>query len=189
MTAAPTTEPTTIIAGDTLKWSRTDLSSQYPAPAWTLSYALRGPSRIDLTAAPDGERAHQVTVPAADTAAYTPGEYTWAAFVTNAATAERYQVDTGRVIIAPNLAADTAVPYDGRSYSRRMLDAIESVLLNRASEDANELTINGKRLVRMTPAELLTLRDKFRLQAANERKAERLRKGLSSGNRILLRFK
>ena len=187
MKAAPTTEPTTIIAGDTLKWRRTDLSALYPAPAWTLSYTLRGPSRIDLTAAQDAE-AHQVTVPAAETATYAPGEYTWAAFVTNAATAERYQVETGRLTIAPNLAADLPA-FEGRSYARRMLGAIESVLLNRASEDANELTINGKRLVRIPPAELLTLRDKFRLEVANERKAERLRKGLSSGNRILLRFK
>ena len=188
MNDQPTTEPTRLTAGDTWEWSRTDLAlSRFPAPTWALSYALRGPSQINITATPS-DQAFTVTVPAETSAVYKAGDYEWAAYVTNSTTSERYQVATGHLTIAPNLAGDLPT-FDGRSYAKRMLDAIEATILGRATEDANELAINGKKIVRMTPAELITLRDKFRFEYANERKAERIRKGLSSGNRVLVRFK
>jgi hypothetical protein len=81
----PTTEPTRLTAGDTWKWSRTDLTSRFPAPAWALSYALRGPSQIDITATPL-DAAFSVTVPAATTATHTPGDYAFSAFVSNLGT-------------------------------------------------------------------------------------------------------
>ena len=48
----PTTEPTSIIAGDTLAWTKS--LADYEASLWTLTYYLRGPSAQTITATTSG---------------------------------------------------------------------------------------------------------------------------------------
>ena len=51
-----TYEPKILVAGDTLKWKRKDLSSDYPTPSWALTYEAGGPSTvtISITTGQDG---------------------------------------------------------------------------------------------------------------------------------------
>lgn len=180
----PTTEPSKIIAGDTLKWNRQDLSSHYPASLWTLTYALRGPEKIDITAVADGDF-FSVVVAASVTADYKPGSYSWSAYVTSGI--ERYQIDKGTLEICPDLATMPGA-YDGRSHAKKVLDSIEAVLENRATKDSEEIEIAGRKITRMPVEDLLKFRDQYKAEYENELTEEKIANGENTGNQVKARF-
>ena len=101
--AIPTIEPVSFVAGDTVTWTKA--FPDYPAPTWTLTYALRlaqGAGKVDVTATQDGT-GFSVTLAATVTALMTAGQWAWAGYVTQGA--ERHQVATGLVTVEPNFAA------------------------------------------------------------------------------------
>ena len=178
MTAAvPTSEPTSLRAGDTWAWTRT--LADYPASAWTLTYYFRNAAaHFDVVATADGDD-FAVAVAKATTATLVPGDYDWTAFVSSVT--ERYQVGTGRTAVLPDIS--NAYPHDGRSFARRMLDAIELALESRATSDQLDLinaTLENRSIAR-DKAGLMTLRREFQAEVAREDRAAR---GARS-NRIL----
>ena len=179
----PTTEPTEIRAGDSVKWTRS--LSDYPASTWTLSYALRGPGEIDITASADGDD-HSVSELPATTAGWTEGIYNWVAKVTDGT--DTYTIDEGTVEILEDLAAVTGA-YDGRSHAKKVLDAIEAVIEGRASQDQMSYTIAGRSLARTPIPDLLKLRDRYRAEYAQEGRAEKAANSKGHAGRILARFK
>ena len=101
MADIPETEPTEIIAGDTLRWNKA--LADYPADdSWVLKYSLRGPSVIDITATASGAT-HAVSVAVTVTANYIAGDYTWVAKVTKAT--EAYTVGSGRTTVTQDVSA------------------------------------------------------------------------------------
>jgi hypothetical protein len=176
----PNTEPTQLRAGDTWAWTRS--LPDYPASAWTLTYHFRNStSYFDVVAAADGDD-YAVSVATATTSGHAPGWYDWIAFVADAD--ERYQVGSGRLEVLQDVAA--SVPYDGRSFARRMLDYIEAALENRASTDQLDL-VNATmdaRSIQRDRAGLLTLRSQFQNEVGRE---EQVRTGKYK-TRILARF-
>jgi GNAT superfamily N-acetyltransferase len=178
----PTTEPLTARAGDTWQWRRDDLSSDYPASAWTLKYYFRNAAGyFDVTAAADGDE-FAVSVAMATTAGYAVGHYDWFAVVESAT--ERFQVDAGRLQVLPNMA--TAAAYDGRGFARKMLDAIEAALLSRATADQLDMVATqlGDRSLTRDRASLIQLRSQFMAEAKREEAAQN---GTDS-RRMLVRF-
>lgn len=196
-TDIPQTEPGLIIAGDTLKWKRTDLSAHYPASAWTLSYNFvsRSPSGIiTITALADGNN-YSISVAKATTAAYVASDrrrgqsgYEWAAFVTKADTTERYQVDSGTMDVAANVATQIA-GWDSRSHVKAVLDAIEAVIAKRATQDQMGYTIAGRSLSKTPMTDLILLRDRYKSEYQKEIKAEKINNGEGTGGKVLVRFK
>ena len=185
----PTEEPAVIIAGDTLQWYRTDLPD-YPADdGWVLTYNLRGASVIDIVAITYQDKSFEVNVVAATTAAYTIGDYWWSAYCTHAGDSKRYQVDYGTLEIKADIAQVSTDPYDGRSDVKKTLDAVEAVLLGRASKDQMAYTIAGRSLSKTPIPDLLAFRDKFKIEFAIEEDKEKVRNGKSTGRRILMRTK
>lgn len=180
----PTTEPSSLRAGDTWQWRREDLAD-YPASAWTLVYYFRNASaHFDITASADGD-AYAVTVAKASSGK-APGWYDWIAVVSSAT--ERHEVDRGRLEILPDYA--TAAVLDGRSTARRILEAIDALILGRASADQVDTVAAalGDRSLARDRAMLLTYRDRFRAEVRREEDAERIRQGLGARNRVLTRF-
>jgi hypothetical protein len=189
LTDIPTTEPAEIIAGDTLKWTREDLATDYPLAGYSLTYALirTGGTPITITAS-EGADKYTVTVPAATTGAWTPGVYRWAAYITDTATSERAQVDSGTITVRANLASPAA-GYDPRSHARRVLDAIEGVLEGRASKAHLETTLADGRSVKNIPhADLIKARQTYVAEVKREERAERLANGERPRNRLLVRM-
>lgn len=175
-------EPLTVTRGDTITWTR-QLES-YPAnQAWILKYFLRGPAQIDITATASGAD-HLVNVTAATSATYVAGKYSWQARVEKGA--EKYTVDTGALEILPDLSS-VATTYDGRSVSRKMLDAVEAVLQNKASNDVLEYEIEGRKLRRYDFADLVALRDRLKAEVVAEERAAKIEAGLGNGFRIYTR--
>lgn len=154
----------------------------YLAPEWAVSLILRGPGQIDLAAsAGDGDN-HEFHATAATTTGWAPGRYQYA--IRASADGDVVTVETGEVQIAPDLASQGA-GFDGRDHVRRVLDAVEAVIENRATIDQQSYQINNRSLQRTPLTELLQLRATYRAQLAQQKRA---RKGGGLGPRYKVRF-
>ena len=189
MTATiPTKEPAQLRAGDTLKWRREDLQSDYPATGYTLKYVAKNAlGGFQITATADGS-AFSVTVPASTSAGYLPGVYEWSAWVETGA--EKYTVGGGHWTVLPDLRANDAdSPLDSRDHARRVLDAIEAVIEKRATKDQMSMTIAGRAVSRMEIGDLIKFRQHYRQEVAANEAAARIEAGLGSGGgRVQVRF-
>lgn len=183
MADIPTTEPATIVAGDTLKWKRS-LDDYKASDGWSLSYELvNSAGKYSISSSADGDD-HSVEVAAGTTANYAPGVYQWAAFVTKSG--ERYRVDYGTVEVVADF--QTVDSLDTRSHAKKTLDAIEAVLENRATKDQESYTINGRSLSRTPLDQLLAFRKQYRKDVAREAAAERRRNGKSARKTVKAKF-
>lgn len=180
--AIPSNEPLSLRVGDTWKWTRT--LADYPAPTWVLKYRFKNAtSYFEITAAASGTD-HAVTEAAATTAARTAGTYTWMAWV-EGGSSEKYTVDTGSITLDPDYRSGTAA-YDGRSHARKMLDAIEAWLESHDPAVA-EYEIAGRRMKYIPLAELVKLRNRYRLEVQAADNADAIAKGEGTGRKIQFR--
>lgn len=151
--------PASIKAG--LTFITQPIVSAHPAPDWALSALLRGPQSIDIDALVDGST-HYFRVDAAETAAWTPGNY-WYSVRATGPDGIVVEVESGEVAIKPDLAA-IQPGHDGRDHVRRTLEAIEAVLEKRATLDQERYKINNRELWRTPVADLLKLRDRYKAE-------------------------
>ena len=185
MVDVPTTEPAEVTAGDTIKWKKS--LSDYPASAgWTLSYVLiNSTNKIAMTSTADGDD-HLVSVAPAVSGAYTAGLYDWQAHVSDGT--DRYSVGIGTTTVLPDISA---VPtYDGRSYVKKALDAIEATLLKKATKDQQAMIMpyGGRRIDRYPIEDLLKWRDRLKAEYAQELRNDKLQQGIGGRRKILTRF-
>lgn len=178
--STPTTEPTTIVAGDTAKWLKT-LPDYSAADGWTLTYTLVSPAqRYTFTATASGAD-HLVTVAASTTALWVAATYTWRAQASKAG--EVYTVGSGQVVVQPTFSAAT----DARSSAQKGLDAIKAYLIDSNNWAAAHYEIAGRNLKRYTMAELLALESRFAAEVKREQDALAIGNGLSPSSRIYVR--
>lgn len=96
---------------------------------------------------------------------WAPGSYFWHELSELAG--DRRTLDSGQTQVLPDITA-VAAPFDARTYSRRMVDAIEATLEGRVTKDVESYQIRGRSLTKIPVAELIVLRDKFKLEARRE---------------------
>lgn len=193
MTDIPTSEPEKFAAGDYVQWKKLGAACVNPAgdaclasAGWELTYALvNSGGKIDITAVAATDD-FLITLAAAATALYSAGIYSWQAYVTK--TTERYLVDSGTIEISPNFAGKSAAGYDDRSHVKRVLDALEATLEQRASRDQSATVIGGEVVGKMPIQRLLEFRDKYKNYYEQEKRAERVKNGLGHDGNILVRF-
>lgn len=170
MTATiPSTEPDRVRAGETWQWRREDLIADYPATSWTLKYSLKNVTEhLEIVAVADGAQ-FAITVPVSTTKSVKAGNYRMVGYVEDAGATQRFGVFDEEIVIDPSFANAGVV--DDRSHARKVLEAIEAVIENRATKDQEEYQI-GHRMLKRTPlAEL----DKFRKQYQAQVRSEELR--------------
>lgn len=183
----PTREPTELVIGDRWMWKRSDLGSDYPPASYTLKYSLRLDSvgtEIEITATDSGTD-FLIEIASAVTAAYTAGSYRWQAYITRNSDAQRITLNSGTVDIKANR---DAVGTDPRGHARKVLDAIEAVIENRATQDQEEYSISNRSLRRTPIPDLLKLRTLYRQEVAAEEAAEKLAAGTGTARKIQVRF-
>lgn len=180
-------EPLELRAGDTIQWQRTDLVDRYPSDdGWNLKYHYSNKDHaftVTATATP-GAKTFDILISATDSAAYNPGVYTWVARVDKAQ--EEFTVDEYRAEVRPNLSSGS--PVDDRTHAEKVLSAIEAVIERRASIDQQNYTIGGRSLGRTPLADLIELRNTYRAEVDRLIREDKLRRGLSSGQKITTRF-
>lgn len=178
MLETPTTEPTRITAGDTVRWHKA--LPGYDASAWQLEYLFASTTAartVQATAAGDG---FDIRIPAAETALWPAGAYTWRARLRQGD--DVYTVAEGLCTVAPALAQGV----DARSPARRALDQVKEYLANPQSIACQSYTIRGRSLTQYSLPELWQHHDRLVQQVARE-EAQRTGKGL--GGRIYVGFK
>lgn len=178
-----TAEPQTIIAGDTAQW---EISvADYPATdGWTLVYTLiNKTSKITFNATAQGAD-YLVNLLPSTTAGYGAGAYSFQAAVEK--TGARHTVRTGDITIKPSFAGQTT--YDARSHARKVLDAIEAVIENRATKDQAEYAIGDRSLKRIPHADLYKLRSQYKALVAQEEMLDNRESGRPSRRRSLIRM-
>src|SRR6266540_4169192 len=189
----PLNEPEELRAGITWEWRREDLSADFPADGgWTLTYFFKKtgatPGNFSLVAVASG-KFFAVTETAANSAARVPGTYTWVGVVVKGA--ETRQIDEGRVTILPRY--DQAANLDDRSHERKVLEAIEAVIENRASATQREMVAYtiGSRSKQFDAAEskaaLLELHSKYKWLVANEDARARIAGGQPNPRSVRIR--
>jgi hypothetical protein len=183
VTDIPTIEPVVVTAGDTWKWKRS--LADYPASGgWSLRYVLASPTqRYTFDSSADGDD-HLVSRATGDTDDIVPGRYQWTAFARNGT--ERYQVGAGTLEVRPNV--EGARPWDARTHARKVLEAIEAVLEDRATKDQEEYTIGDRSLKRTPIKDLMVLRDTYRLEVQREEATAAMAAGLPNPRMAGIRF-
>jgi len=162
----PATEPTQIIAGDTLAWTKS-LADYSAADGWALSYVLLSSGKTPITISTTADGAdHAVSVAATVTAAYAPATYRWTSFVTK--TTERKTIESGTIEILPNPATQAST-YDPRTHAEKCLAAIEAVIEGRMADPIVEYQIQGRMAKKLPHGELVKLRAVYRAEVRRER--------------------
>lgn len=183
-----TTEPVKFTAGDRVAWKRTDLGSDYDPSSYDLTYTARlegdGTKTFSISATESGTD-YIIEITQVTTAAYTPGVYHWQLYITRTSDSERLTLDKGTFEVIADRANATTDP---RTQVKKTLDAINATLENRASKDQKSYTILGRSLERTPIEDLLVLKDRYQQFYNQEKAAERIANGQSSGNKILTRF-
>jgi hypothetical protein len=180
-------EPLTLAIGDRWAWRKS--LTDYPIALYTLKYEamLHGnsPARITITATDDGAD-HIVEVATATTAAYEPGQYSWAAYIVRDSDSERLALTRGTWDIEPDAATDNADP---RSFAKKALDDIEDVMHGRTDRGVlASYSIGDRSLAFATLAELIDARDYYRREYRREIQQDRIARGLNSGSSIRVAF-
>lgn len=184
MPTIPTTEPTSITAGDTLSWSKS--LADYPATEWTLKYRLvNAAGKVDITAAADGSN-YLVGVTSAISAGYAAGTYAWTAWLEK--TGERVTVGSGTLIIKPDLAVQNS--FDARTDAAIVVDQLMAAYKTFTATQGHvaEYEIAGRKMKYRSSAEILDALNHWKAILAAEKRAERIAAGFGAGGKLLVRF-
>jgi|TARA_R100001463_G_scaffold3593_2_gene14471 hypothetical protein len=186
----PTQVPDTLTIGDRFVWKRTAMVADYPIATYQVKYSFRllssAATEIAITATENSDPdEYIVEVGSSTTAAYTAGDYTYQEYVVRSSDSERIVYSTGIIKLEPNLDADTSDP---RSSARKILDGLNAMLENRASIDQMSMSIAGRSLSRMTPAEIRDWQQHYQYIVSKETKKMRIKKGQPTGSEIKVKF-
>ncbi len=182
--AVPTTEPSTIVAGDTVQWTKS-IADYLATDGWTLSYSFRIPGSaatpITFDADPDGAN-YSVDQDPSTTADWPPGAYVWTSYVDDGT--HRHTVGTGPVTIfaSPEEAL-------GTTHASRTLAIIEAALEGRLPRGLEMYTIDGQQVQKLTHEALSRLRDKYKAEVKSEIDAARVAAGLPSKRTMWASFR
>lgn len=175
--------PKLIRAGDTLDW--TDTVSDYPASdSYTLKYVLAASNIITIEGVASGSD-YDFDVAATETAKWVPGIYSYQAYVTDGT--KEFTVETGSLEVLVNLRVQKP-GYDGRSHIKTVLDALEATIEGRATKQHSSISIAGRAISLLSPAELRKEYLHYKHLYRREQEAERIAAGLDAKNKIVTRF-
>ena len=99
----------------------------------------------------------------ATTSTYAPGNYGFYVYVEQeyeGTVIERHLAEQGTITVYPDITTVSAA--DIRSHPKKVLDAIEAILENRATIDQQMYMIGGRQLVRTPISDLLKLRSLYK---------------------------
>ena len=184
----PTTEPESLTVGDRVAWKRTDLGSDYAPASYALTYNARlqgaGSTTFSITASESGDD-YLVEVASATSAAYTPGNYNWSAYITRSSDSERVEIDSGVWSVDLNLAASTDDP---RTHAAVMVDKLEATLESLAAKLTTSYSIADRSNTLRSMEECKQQLREYRAEVRRETYITRAKNGQRTGESILTRF-
>jgi hypothetical protein len=125
------------------------------------------------------------TIPSATSSGFTTGDYHWQLEVVRTSDSSRIVIQRGDWSILVDLDVNGSDP---RSHAQIMIGKIESILQGKADSDIGSYSIAGRSLTKMSFAELLDARDKYKAEFTQELVKSRLETGKPSGSTVKVRF-
>jgi hypothetical protein len=185
---SPTVEPETVVVGDFIQWRRTDLGSDYPNTAYTMTYVARitagGNTEIQLAGTAYGSD-YLFTVSSATSTNFVPGFYHWQLEAVRLSDSNRIVIDRGFFTAIPDLDVNGSDP---RTHAEIMLAKIKSLLEGKADADVANYSIAGRSLTKLSFDELIKARDYYQEEYNKEVVAQRISKKQPTGATIKVRF-
>ena len=151
---------------------------------WELSYIIGGTADQALEFGTEVVASGDdfiITIPATTTNGWAVGEYWYRGQAKNSG--EVYTVSEGTFSVL-----NVSSQYEEIAHTKKVLDAINAVLENRATKDQESYTIKGRSLSRTPMADLLTLKSTYQTKYAQLKRAERISKGQKGSKVIYTRF-
>jgi len=181
-------EPLEVVVGDFLQWKRSDLVADYPAAEYSAEYVARitggGSNEIKLLGT-GNLNYYLFTVSSADSADFEPGYYHWQLEITQTATGNRVVVDYGDFTALPDLDNNQADP---RIHAEVMITKIETILAGKADSDVSNYSIAGRSLTKLSFAELMDARDRYKRELVQHENKENAKRGRKTAATIKVRF-
>ena len=166
-TSIPEKEPVTIYKGETVVWTRKDLTD-YPVGSYAMSWSARlesnGGTAFTATVT-EVDDYYKFTLDNSNTGGYTTGDYVWVLKVTQSSDSEELIIDTGKITVKDNYFGTTG---DTRSHAKIMLDKIESLIEGRADADVSSYSIAGRSLNKLSVQELTEWRNYYKAEYQKE---------------------
>jgi len=187
-TNAPETEPLKFVLGDFVQWKRSDLVTDYPLATYSAQYVSRlssgGNTEFTVVGTETGGT-YLFTISSATSADFVAGDYHWQLEIVRTSDSSRIVVQRGDWSIIVDLDVNGSDP---RSHAQIMIGKIESILQGKADSDIGSYSIAGRSLTKMSFAELLDARDKYKAEFTQELVKSRLETGKPSGSTVKVRF-
>ena len=186
---APEGEPREVVVGDFIQWKRSDLVADYPPATHSAEYVARitggGNTEIKIAATESNPSYYLFTVTSAESATFAAGLYHWQLEITQTSSGNRKVVDLGDFRARADMDDNQADP---RIHAEIMLDKINSILEGKADSDVGSYSIAGRSLTKMTFAELMDARDRYKAEIVVHTNRELIKRGKSNGSTIKVRF-
>jgi hypothetical protein len=175
------------VVGDTLQLTET--LAGYPASvSWVLYYRLLPRdgvgTAITFNSTASGDD-HVINVPAATTATWAAGTYTWARWVSDGTAS--HSLDNGVTQMLPN-PRTVAAPLDLRTSAQIALDNVRATIQGKATADVLKYEINGRSLERYPMRELIALETHLSTQVNREARTAALAAGKPDPRRYQVRL-
>ena len=166
-TSIPEKEPVTFYKGETVVWTRKDLTD-YPVGSYAMSWSARlesnGGTSFTATVT-EVDDYYKFTLDNSATGGYTTGDYFWVLKVTQSSDSEELIIDSGKITVKDNYFGSTG---DTRSHAKIMLDKIESLIEGRADADVSSYSIAGRSLNKLSVQELTEWRNYYKAEYQKE---------------------
>lgn len=162
-----------LFSGDSISWN--EELEDYPVTTHTIKYLLQKTSEaptVTTHAVVGAEHKLTLTVPA------TGGRYKFQKKAVLISDDSETTLDFGYKDITASLASGT----DNRSHNRKVLEALRSALLGRATKEQSSIQISGRAIQYLTLAEL---HDTIKIYEAEVAAEERIENGQSAVPQIL----
>ena len=187
---APEGEPIEIVVGDFIQWKRADVATDYPPSSHSAEYVARitggGATEIKVAGTePSGDDYYLFTVDSATSADFVPGLYHWQLEITQTSSGNRIVFDAGDFTAIPDMDANDADP---RIHAEIMVDKIETILQGKADSDVGSYSIAGRSLNKLSFAELMEARDRYKAEVVRHNNKELVKRGKTNGATIKVRF-
>ena len=176
--------PEEFTAGDTVKWAKS--FSDYPfSDGWIITYYFANATEdFEIAGAEYQTNDHLFNLIRSLTTGKTAGQFNYEAYAI--LSGERARVDWGKIQLLADFSGGD--PVDSRSLVKKTLDALDALLLNKASRDQLDVEIVGRKIKKMSPDELLKWRSLYKSEYKSECDADKVAKGEGSGRTVQTRF-
>jgi predicted metalloendopeptidase len=177
------TVPAEIVAGMSYEWEMTLVHP--PADGFTAKMKIAGASTIlTITATPtDDDASYSFRIAPADTTAWPTGEYFYQIWTEDGT--DKWPEVEARLLVNSLISA---AGHDARSVAKKIVDAIDALVLGRATSDQQSYVIGNRELVRLKFEELTPVRRYYAAIVDAEVREARRKAGKSLWPSIKLKF-